>query len=136
MIQFLRFRELEGGVLFARIDPRENVTALIAPHFADRFPLENFVIADTGHRVAAVHPAGRPWFLVWPNGEEADRLEQLSVHCSAAEKEMAELFRRFCASTGIRERQNQKLQQQLLPLRYRGLMTEFDGKGLPLSVKT
>ena len=126
MIQFLRFRELEGGVLFARIEPCENVTALVAPHFADRFPLENFVIADTGHRIAAVHPAGKAWFLVWPDGETAERFERMSERYSAAEKEMAELFRRFCVSTGIRDRKNRKLQQQLLPLRYRGTMTEFD----------
>lgn len=37
--EFLRFRELEGGILYARITPKNFVLPGIAGHFADRFPL-------------------------------------------------------------------------------------------------
>ena len=44
--EFLRFRELEGGILYARITPKNFVLPGIAGHFADRFPLEDYVVYD------------------------------------------------------------------------------------------
>jgi len=38
------------------------------------------------------------------------------------------LFQSFCRSLSILERQNQPLQQQLVPLKYRMHMTEFQKK--------
>ena len=38
---FLRFRELENGVLYAAIRPKAQVLPCLAPHFADRLPKEN-----------------------------------------------------------------------------------------------
>ena len=43
--------------------------------------------------------------------------------------EAAELFRCFCRTVSIRERENPGLQRQHLPLRFRGTMTEFDPPG-------
>lgn len=40
-IEFVRFRELENGVLFSEIEPKNRVLTCIAEHFADRFPMEN-----------------------------------------------------------------------------------------------
>ena len=36
-----------------------------------------------------------------------------------------ELFRYFCHKIAIKERQNDKLQKSMLPLRFRPYMTEF-----------
>lgn len=129
MKQFLRFREVEGGILFARIEPGANVMELIMPHFADRFPLENFVIADTRRAVAGIHAARKEWFLIHMDQRTAEQMESMEAHYTAREKEMTALFRQFCHSVGIRERANSRLQQQFLPLKYRGFMTEFDEKG-------
>lgn len=126
MKMFLRFREVEGNVLFARIEPDANVTEFIMPHFADRFPLENFVIADTRRGVAGIHASGQEWFLVRMEGRAWEQFKSLSAHYTREERELAELFKRFCHTIGIRERSNRKLQQQFLPLKYRGFMTEFE----------
>lgn len=48
--QFVRFQELENGVLFSRIGPKCNAITFIMPHFADRLPIENFVIYDEKKR--------------------------------------------------------------------------------------
>lgn len=128
MKQFLRFREVEGGILFARIEPDADVAALIMPHFADRFPLENFVIADTRRAVAGIHAAGKDWFLIRMDIETAEQMESMEEHYTEQEREMAELFRHFCHTISIRERNNLRLQQQFLPLKYRGFMTEFAKK--------
>lgn len=130
MKEFLRFKELEGGTLFARIEPDADVVEFIMPHFADRFPLENFVIADTRRGIAGIHAASREWFLIRMEvGEEEDgqgAFASVAEHYSEGELEMAELFRHFCHTIGIRERKNLKLQQQFLPLKYRSFMTEFE----------
>ncbi|MDO4293036.1 MAG: TIGR03915 family putative DNA repair protein [Eubacteriales bacterium] len=125
MLQFLRFRELEGGVLYASVTPDADVLALIMPHFADRLPLENFVIADARRGLAGVHPARQGWFLAGLGHKERESFSALEGRLSGTEREMSALFRSFCDSLGIRERRNLKLQQQLVPLKYREGMVEF-----------
>lgn len=128
MKQFLRFKEVEANILYAQINPGEDVTALIMPHFSDRFPLENFMIADMGRGITGIHAAGKEWFLIRMDEGLKEQFEALSQQKTEQEREMVELFRHFCHTIGIRERKNTKLQQQFLPLKYRAFMTEFNGK--------
>ncbi|MBO5112249.1 MAG: DUF4130 domain-containing protein, partial [Lachnospiraceae bacterium] len=91
------------------------------PHFADRLPLENFVIHDEVRNIFAVHPAGKEWFLM--QGKEG---MELPDHCfSAGEEKYSELFCSFFHTIAIKERHNKELQRGMLPLRYRKYMTEF-----------
>ncbi len=53
MMGFLRFEELENQVLYAQIEPAYDVLSLIAPHFADRFLRENWIIHDKKRAQAA-----------------------------------------------------------------------------------
>lgn len=117
---FVRFRELENGVLYARIGPKNNILTFLMPHFADRLPMENFVIHDEGREMFGLHPAGRQWYLRC--GEERLALPGLSED----ELRYQELFRGFCRSITIGERRNEKLQKSMLPLRFREYMTEFE----------
>lgn len=119
--EFVRFQELENGVLCAKIDPKNNVAAFLMPHFADRLPRENFMIYDERRGIFAIHPAGRQWVLFYGGEQGAD----LSVEISAEEGKYQELFKYFCHKIAIEERKNLKLQQNLLPLRFRKNMTEF-----------
>lgn len=120
-VEFLRFRELENGILYSVIGPKNNVITFIVPHFADRLPLENFVIYDEIRNIYALHPAGGEWYLVY--GDE--KLEQLEHGLSQGEKVYSELFCHFFHTIAIEERKNGKLQRNMLPLRYRKYMTEF-----------
>ena len=126
MKMFVRFRELEGGILFSQIEPDADVVAMVMPHFADRFPLENFMIADTRRGIVGVHAAGKEWFLLHLQDTDRFRLESVASQYTDEEKEMAELFKHFCTSVSIRERRNGKLQQQFMPLKYRYFMTEWE----------
>lgn len=122
---FLRFQELEQGVLFARIGPRDNILAMLTPHFADRLSGENFVIYDDKRHLAALHPARGQWYLVH---DAQDVGEALDGRCSEEEKLYGELFHHFCNKISINERENQDLQRNMLPLRFRKYMTEFARK--------
>ncbi|MBR2949335.1 MAG: TIGR03915 family putative DNA repair protein [Lachnospiraceae bacterium] len=128
MKMFVRFRELEGGLLFSRIEPDADVTAFVMPHFADRFPLENFVIADTKRGIAGVHPSGKPWFLMHLQESECLAFENMEGRYTQQEREINLLIRRFTESISIEERENRKLQKHFMPLKYRSFMTECEDR--------
>lgn len=118
---FLRFRELVNGVLYSEIAPRNQVLTCLAPHFADRLPLENWMIYDKTHRMFAVHEAGKKWVLVL--NEEPERL--FAAQTSERELEYARLWKSFCKTIAIESRTNPRCQLGHLPLRYRGDMLEM-----------
>ena len=123
---FLRFEELEGNVLYAEMGPKNNLMTFLMPHFADRLPMEHFLIYDEKRHLYGVHPAGRDWYLVqgeMPDMKELSGAARDKAH--AGEVDYQELFRYFCEKIGVEERRNPELQRNMLPLRFRGYMTEF-----------
>lgn len=123
MLGFLRFQELKNGVLYAEIGPKNNLLTFMAPHFADRFPGENFVIHDTTRGIFVLHPAGKQWVL----GQAGK--EDVTLEYSEKEGYYAELFRGFTKAIAIKERTNLRLQRNMLPLRFREYMIEFQFGG-------
>lgn len=118
---FLRFQQLENGILFSRIGAKSNILTFVAPHFQDRFPNENFMILDEVRNLCVVHPARKQWVLVSGDLIAKEMVEKLS----GSEEDYQSLFRYFCDKIAIKERVNLKLQQQMLPLRYQEYMVEF-----------
>lgn len=118
---FLRFQELENGMLYAKIGPKSNIVTFLMPHFADRLSIENFVIYDDVRGIFGIHPAGKEWFI----RIEKDFAEP-EVRFSEAELFYSELFRHFCDSIAIKARENRELQRNMLPIRFRKYMMEFD----------
>lgn len=122
LMGFVRFRELEGGILYSDIGPRNNILTFLLPHFAERFPMENFMIYDDVRGILGLHPAGKPWYLI-QDSENPELAEQFQL--SDKEREYQELFRYFCHKIAIEDRKNLNLQRNMLPLRYREYMVEF-----------
>ncbi len=118
--EFLRFGELNNGVLYSRIGPVNNILGFLMPHFADRFPLENFLIYDENRKIMGVHQAKSDWYIL--HGVEISK-DLLVV--SETEEKYKELFRCFCENISIKERQNLELQRNNLPIKYRKYMVEF-----------
>ena len=119
--EFIRFRELENGVLFSEISPKSQVLTCIAGHFADRFPLENWAIWDKTHHAFLVHKARQNWGIVWSEELNRGGAEKLSQN----EAEYEKLWQGFFESISIKERENPHLQRTNLPVRYRREMPEF-----------
>lgn len=119
--EFIRFQELENGILFSRIGPKCNVLTFLAPHFADRLPLVDFVIYDEKRGIFAVHPKSKEWYLVTDKDFEEEKIGP----CSEQELGYQELFTFFCHKIAIEERKNLKLQRNMLPLRFQEYMVEF-----------
>ncbi|NLK28796.1 MAG: DNA metabolism protein [Clostridiales bacterium] len=118
---FIRFSEQENRILVSVIHPKNNILALIAPHFADRLPEERFIIIDGNRKIAVLHLPGKSWVLIGlPNYSEASYYQY-----SSKEEEYQDLWKAFFENIAIKERTNFNLQRNNLPLRFRKDMTEF-----------
>lgn len=121
---FLRFQELENGILYAKIGPKNNIVTLLAPHFADRFPEENFIIHDDKREIFVIHEAHKNWVVF--DGTEIGNYSLPGN--SKQEERFQSLFVRFCHTIAIKERKNLALQRNMLPLRFQEYMVEFANK--------
>lgn len=120
--EFVRFTELESGILLARIKPKNFVLPLMAGHFADRFPEEHFVIIDDNSEMGIFHERGKQWFLSPIDREAIERLWR-----SERSQEFERLWKTFFKAIAIEERRNYKCQRTMCALRFRDYMLEFDG---------
>lgn len=120
-VEFLRFRELENGVLLAKIHPKNDVLMYLGPHFSDRLPLENFLIYDMNRKKALFHEKEKDWYMMNALELDADMADRVSTE----EEYYQDLFRLFCRTISIESRENRALQRQFLPLYFRDVMPEF-----------
>lgn len=118
--EITRFMELKSGVLFAEIEPRGQILSCIADHFANRFPLENWMIYDKTHHMFLVHESRKKWVLVRDEKLDWDAIQQ-----SEKESTYVRLWKEFFETIAIQERKNYKCQRNHLPLHYRKHIVEF-----------
>lgn len=132
MKEFIRFEKMPNGIYLARIQPKNHVLPMIADHFSERLNPEHFLIYDETRDMAAVHPAGKPWFFMRLQRSEWDmvltRMEGKEDHPSAMGEDYESLWRLFVDTIAVEGRINPNLQRQMMPYRYRGHMPEFVGR--------
>lgn len=119
--EFVRFRELANGILFSQIEPKGQILVCLGDHFANRFPLENWMIYDKTHKMFLVHREQRNWVLA----VDEELNEEMAENISANEAMYAKLWMGFFASVSIAERESYERQRQHLPIYFRTNMTEF-----------
>lgn len=123
-LEFIRFQELEQGILYSMIGPKNNVIPFVMPHFADRLATENFMIHDEKRGLFGVHLAREEWYLV----SGVERLPKEMMQQSKEEQQYQDMFTLFHKTIAIKERKNIRLQCQMLPLRFQDYMVEFGQK--------
>jgi probable DNA metabolism protein len=117
MSGFLRFEETEDGTLYAKLENKCNLVALLGKHFSKRLNNQNFIIHDIERSLA---------FVKNENFVGVQRVESFeSPELSKNEEKFHTLWKTFFTSVSIESRQNKKLQRQLVPLLYRTYMNEF-----------
>ena len=114
LMGFLRFSELANGVLFSTIHPKNHALPILAAHFTDRFPQENFMIYDENRKLAAIHRAGKDYMRV----DASDLNEEIIHHYSEDEQKFRDLWLTFFDHIAIEARTNPKLQAQNIPKRF------------------
>jgi probable DNA metabolism protein len=117
MSGFLRFEELDDGVLYAKIESKYNLLYLLGRHFIKRYNNQNYIIHDIERNLAFV------------KYEESVDIKVVSSYespiLSKDEEKFKKLWRSFFEHVSIESRKNKKLQQQYVPLSYRKYMSEF-----------
>jgi len=122
LMGFLRFSELSNGILFSRIHPKNDVLAILASHFTDRLPMENFIIYDENRKTAAIHKSGSGYMLAEVPHADQDFMNNYSEK----EQEYRQLWLGFFNSIAIEARKNPKLQAQNIPKRFWGDTVELN----------
>lgn len=106
---FLRFMENAEGVLYAPYSPDNDVTDILAVHFAARFSSLRFVIHDVKRKIAALY-----------DGEQIvmTRVEDAEIYLSEYEKYFEELWKQYYKSVEIKSRPHEKQMKGYMPVRY------------------
>ena len=125
---FVRFRRVVGRLYYAPITPDADITGLIGPHFAERFPDQALILHDTGRAIAFwADGGGRGGFpggsrgIIDMRSVPAHLARQLAVDCDPGIEEM---WRAYFARIANPERRNLRLQRRLMPARYWGTLVE------------
>lgn len=118
MLQFVRFSVMENDVLYARIEPDNDVVELIAGHFCDRFKNEPFIIHDV-KRSKALIAYRKKWYISQFDEEDIPEF-------SADEHDYRRLWKNYFENIAIRERTNPRCQKNFMPVRYWKHLTEVN----------
>lgn len=119
--EFLRFTRIEPGIYVAHMEPKGNVVALVAEHFADRMPSEDWMIIDDRRGLGVIHPKNEPFYVTKFREEEMERL------CQTEQQEdlYTQMWKEFFYTIAVEKRENPGCQRNMFPLRYRKHVTEF-----------
>lgn len=115
MLGLLRFKQLRDDVFYAQYTPNHNITMLIAPHFVNRFPNQNWLIQDLKRHYAAVFDKHQCIFT--------NIADEITLSASASDT-YETLWKNYFKSICINERVNSKLQKRNMPSRYWKHLTE------------
>ncbi|MDR2156627.1 MAG: TIGR03915 family putative DNA repair protein, partial [Clostridiales Family XIII bacterium] len=110
-------------ILYAPIEPDNDVVEFLAPHFCDRFKNDPFIIHDK-KRGKALVAFGKIRYV-------ADFADESLLRDTEEEKAYRKLWRRYFDAIAIKERTNPKCQRNFMPVRYWKHITEV-GERAPL----
>ncbi|MDD2697195.1 MAG: TIGR03915 family putative DNA repair protein [Arcobacteraceae bacterium] len=117
MTGFIRFIELDDGMLYGKIETKFNIVYHLGIHFLERFNNQNYIIHDISRKLAFIKNES----LI--GVQEVATFDEPTM--SVNEEKFSNLWKTFFASVSIESRTNKKLQRQMVPLLYRTFMTEF-----------
>lgn len=119
MLQFVRFRVMKNNVLYAEVEPDNDVIELIANHFCDRWKNDPFIIHDVG-RDKALIAFRKHWYI--SAFSKANIPEE-----SDEEHGYQKLWKHYFDNISIKERTNHRCQRNFMPIRYWKHLTEING---------
>lgn len=117
ILQFARFSCMEGGVYYARVNPKANVVPVVMDHFAQRFNIQPFIVHDEMHGLAGVWNRAS-WGLV-----STDTFTPPPA--TREDSEYQHMWRVFYDSICNQRRYNPRLRMQFMPQRLWRNMTEM-----------
>lgn len=105
-----------GEVLYAQVEPDNDLLELMVEHFLDRYRSEPFIIHDL-KREKAVFASGGQWYI-------APLERGVTVQLAQGEIFYRAMWKRYFEAIAIRERTNPRCQKAYMPIRYWSHLTE------------
>lgn len=109
---FLRFRELENKVLYAEIEPVNNILFFLTNHFVKRSKNEYFIIKDVRRGILSIYDKNK--FVI----VHEDEFLIATDKSSEDEEKIQELWKLFYKTIGISARKNDRCRMNFMPKRY------------------
>ena len=119
MLGLVRFRNLQGDILYSQVEPDYNIIGLLAPHFKNRLGRENFLIHDLKRGIGVFYNK-KEWVIKDIEGKNSFLVREVG-------DEYAELWRAYFRSISIEGKTNPKLQKGHMPMKYWKHLTEKGG---------
>jgi len=116
---FIRFKELDNHVLYAEIEPLNDILYFISHHFEKRLKQEYWIIKDVKRGMISCY--NKKNFVIV--AEEKFHLKQIVE--SKNEQKYEELWKTFYQTIGIEERKNERCRQNFMPKKYWKYITEM-----------
>ena len=116
---FTRFKELKGGILYAEINPTNNILFLLAEHFKNRLAKEYWIIKDINRGIYCIHDKKNYYFT------SENNFKFLDVVITNDEQGIEKLWQMFFETVGIKERKNKRCQMNFMPKKYWQCITEM-----------
>lgn len=136
MLQFVRFQSMNCGaqsvtaeaqeMLYAEIEPDNDVLELIGDHFADRFKSNPFIIHDVRRDKAMFAHEGH-WYISEGLTDEG-LISKFDLRKSDNELSYQHLWQTYFDHITIKERTNPRCQRNFMPARYWKHLTEMNRK--------
>jgi probable DNA metabolism protein len=117
MVGFIRFTYI-NNFYYAVYEPDHNISELIAPHFADRFADQYFIIHDIRRNIAIIYDT-KEWLLTSFHEAELQSLKTSSEELASNNDICYEkLWKEYFVNVAIKERKNERQQKMHMPKRY------------------
>lgn len=110
LLGLLRFKMLEGGILYAAFEPEHNIIGLLAPHFASRISNENWIIHDLKRNIGVFYNKDE-WII-------KDFILEDDIVIREDEEEYQDLWKAYYKHISIESRKNLRLKKNHMPMKY------------------
>ena len=109
--RFLRFKELKKGILYAEMEPTNNIIELLSFHFKKRLRGEYWIIYDKKRAIYSIYDK-KDFYLV--------KKEDVNLEIELDDKELnfESLWQEFYDTIGIKERKNDRCRMNFMPKKY------------------
>lgn len=110
MLGLLRFKIVENGILYGVVEPDYNISALLAPHFAERMSNESWIIHDLRRNIGIFYNKNE-WVV-----KEFTIEDDIIFH--EAEEDYQEMWKAYYKHMTIESRKNLRVKKNYMPMRY------------------
>ncbi len=113
---FLRFKEIYNNILYAKIEPENNIIEVLAKHFKERMKNEFWIIEDKKRSISAIY-----------NKKDYILLSTKDIKIDRNNEEIYEkLWKNYYKNISIKERKNLRCQMNFMPKKYWKNLVEME----------